>query len=158
VADIQLIKMPGGLLRGANEPDAEVINAIKNGKRVRAKYAQPSNSLFHRKLFALLNFAFDYWQPDIEIHDKLGIVPEKNFDRFRADVLILSGFRKLVVNVKGEVRYEAESISFANMDDTRFHEVYKAVFGTCWRLVLKNVQGMTEQVAHNTINTLLSFD
>lgn len=156
--EIQVIKMAGGMLRPANQVDADALAKIANGRLVFADMKQPRNPLFHRKFFALLNLAFEYWQPDQGIDTKTGLSPEKNFDRFRKDVLILAGFRKLVVNVKGETRYEAESISFASMDDTEFHSVYRSVFSVCWRLVLSKVQGMTESEVDRIINHLLSFD
>ncbi len=158
MAELQLVKQPGGILRPANQSDADALAKIGNGRLVHADIKQPRNPLFHRKLFALLNLAFEYWQPERAIDDKTGIAPEKNFDRFRKDVLILAGFRTMVVNVRNEVRYEAQSISFASMDDTEFHRVYRAVFGVCWRLVLSKVPNMTEQEAERVINNLLAFD
>lgn len=158
MAEFQLIKMPGGTLRPANQDDADRLQRIENGRLVLADIKQPRNPLFHRKLFALLNFAFDYWTPEPMDFDEMTIEPEKSFDRFRKDVLILSGFRYAVVNIKNQVRYEAESISFAEMDETRFHEVYRAVFSTLWRMILSKVQGMTQQDVDNAINQLLSFD
>ncbi len=134
------------------------LNRVKNGALMLADVRQPRNAKFHRKFFALLNFAFDYWEPQpVELDGEI-VTPEKNFERFRKDITILAGYRVMVVNIKNEVRYEAQSISFAEMDETEFNELYRAVFNTVWRLVLSRVHGMTEQVAENTINQLLSFD
>ena len=52
---------------------------------------------------------------------------EKSFEAFRKEVLIKSGFYSVVYSTNG-IKKEADSISFANMDDTKFAEVYKAVF------------------------------
>lgn len=153
---LQLIKMPGGMLRPANQVDAEKLEKITNGRLLLAEVTQPRNPSFHRKLFALLNFGFEYWTPEAESVN--GVTPEKNFERFRKDVLILAGFRTMVVNVKNEVRYEAESISFAKMDETRFAEVYQSVFNVIWRIVLSRIDGLTVEVVENTINQMLSFD
>jgi hypothetical protein len=125
MAELSLIKHPGGSFTPANDADVEACSKIKNGAYVLANIKQPRNPQFHRKFFALLNFAFEYWEPDEE---HMGIKTEKNFDRFRKDVLIIAGFRKVVVSIRNEARYEAESISFAKMDETRFNEVYRAVF------------------------------
>jgi hypothetical protein len=158
MAELQLIKHPGGILRPANLADDEALQRIQNGKLVLADIKQPRNPTFHRRFFALLNFGFEYWNPlPVEI-DGRTFEAEKNFDRFRKDVLILAGYRKVVVNIKNEARYEAESISFANMDETQFREVYRAVFSVLWRLVLQHVKGMTEEVAQKTMEDMLRFE
>lgn len=158
MAEVQMVKHGGGL-RPANEVDADVLAKIKTGALVLADIKQPRNPRFHRKFFALLNLAYEYWNPGpVTLPDGQQIEAEKNFDRFRKDVLILAGFRKTVVNIKGEARLEADSISFGSMDETRFHEVYRAAFSVCWRLVLKHIPGMSEAVAENTINQMLEFD
>lgn len=158
MTEVQLVKHGQGL-RPANEVDAAALQKIKTGALVLAEIKQPRNPKFHRKFFALLNLAFEYWAPGpVTLPDGSQIEAEKCFDRFRKDVLILAGFRKTVVNVKGEARLEAESVSFSSMDETRFNEVYRAAFGVCWRLVLRHIPGMTEQQAENTINQMLSFD
>jgi hypothetical protein len=157
VRSVNLIKSPGGNLRPADESDAETISGIKNGSLVYAEFKQPRNPQFHRRFFAMLNFAYEYFQPEIPI-TKSGVVPERNFDKFREDVTILAGFYDVVVNIKGEARYQAKSISFGSMEDMEFQDLYKAVFGVCWRMVLSKVNGMTEQVAENVINSMMSFD
>lgn len=154
--EVQLVKQPGGILRPANQVDADAMAKIANGRLIHVELKQPRNPMFHRKFFAMLNFAFEYWTPETESVN--GMTPEKNFERFRKDVMILAGYRTLVVNVRNEVRYEAESISFGKMDDTRFSEVYRSVFNVLWGLVLGKVPDMTPEVAENTINQMLSYD
>lgn len=158
MAEAQFIKQPGGLLRPANQADVETLAKVANGNLVQVDFKQPRNPQFHRKFFAMLNFAYEYWNPEPILIEGLTIAPEKNFDRFRKDVLILAGYRHAVVNIKNEVRFEADSISFASMDDMQFQEVYQAVFNVCWRMVLKNVQGMTQAIADNHILQMLSYD
>jgi hypothetical protein len=158
VAEMQLIKHAGSL-RPANQTDADKLAKVKQGALVLADIRQPRNSRYHRKFMAMLDMAFDYWEPgEVTLPDGVKIEAGKDFDRFRKDVTILAGFRHPVVNIKGEVRYEADSISFSSMDEGRFNEVYKAVFGVCWRLVLRKIPGMTESVAENTINQMMAFD
>ena len=154
--EIALIKHPGGNLTPAHEMDAETCAKIKNGAYLLAKFKQPRNPEFHRKFFALLNFTFEYWEPELAPTTS-GLTPDKNFERFRKDILISAGFRTVVVNIKNECRYEAESISFAKMDETRFNEVYRSVFRVCWQLVLSKVNGMTEAEANNCINEAMGF-
>lgn len=156
MAEIQLIKRPGGLLSPANQVDADTLEKVKNGALLYGDFKQPRNPQFHRRFFAMLNFGFEYWEcPEAEYK---GMKAEKNFDRFRKDVLILAGFRKVVTNIKGEVRVEAESISFSKMDETEFSVVYRKCFDVVWRLVLSRVSGLTEEQAENLINEALSYE
>lgn len=105
----------------------------------------------------MIDFAFDYWTPEVPL-TKSGIIPEKNREKFRADVTINAGFHDCVIGIKGEARLVAKSISFGSMEEMEFNSVYKAVFNVCWRLILKNIEGMTEQAAENAISQILSFD
>jgi hypothetical protein len=156
--EIHFIKMAGGMLRPADQSDADAMEKVQNGSLVSGEFKQPRNAKFHRKFFAMLNFAYEYWTPEPIKLDNMTVEPEKNFERFRKDVLILAGYRHAVVNIKNEVRFEADSISFAKMDDIEFQSVYAAVFSVCWKQVLQNVQGMTQAIADNTIMSMLSFD
>jgi hypothetical protein len=158
MAEVYMVKQPGGTLQPANQQDSETLAKVKNGNVVLVDFVQPRNAKFHRKFFAMLGFAYEYWTPEPVLLEGMTIEPEKNFDRFRKDVLILAGYRHAVVNIKNEVRYEADSISFANMDDMQFQDVYMAVFAVCWRMVLKNVRGMTQAIADNTILQMQAFD
>jgi hypothetical protein len=154
--EIQMYKMQGGL-RPAQQSDMDSLEKVRTGAPVLAKIIQMRNPKFHAKFFAMLNFAYEYFQPEIPI-TKSGVVPERNFDKFREDVTILAGFYDVVVNIKGEARYQAKSISFGSMEDLEFQDLYKAVFGVCWRMVLSKVNGMTEATAENVINSMMSFD
>lgn len=150
MSEIQLVKKDGALWP-AYQSDKEAFEKIREGVALNASVKQPRNPQFHRKMFALLNLGFDYWEPE-EID---GIAAEKNFDRFRKDVLILAGHRRVVVNIKNEPRYEAESISFAKMDETEFNSVYKGVFSVIWKLVLSSV--MSEDEANAAVEELMSY-
>jgi hypothetical protein len=158
VPEVRLIKMAGGLLRPADQSDADALEKINNGALLVGDFKRPRNSGFHRKFFAMLNFAYEYWTPEPIKLDKMTVEPEKNFERFRKDVLILAGYRHAVVNIKNEVRFEADSISFAEMDDIEFQSVYSSVFNVLWHVILQHVAGMTKAIADSTILAMLDFD
>lgn len=157
MTEVYLVKSPGGILRPAHDADAEVLARIKTGALLMADIKQPRNIKFHRKFWAMINFFFGVWEPpqDAEI---CGIKAQKSLDRFRKDILILAGFRTLIVNIKGECRYEAESISFASMDETRFSSVYDAVFNVCWDKIIPQASGLSREQAEAIINEALSYD
>jgi hypothetical protein len=63
VAEIFLIKQ-GRSLVPANESDSEAMAKLKSGQIYKADVVAPRNLQFHRKSFALLNLAFEYWEPE----------------------------------------------------------------------------------------------
>ncbi len=157
-SSVFMVKQPGGLLKPAGESDSDLMQSVGNGATLKVSFTQPRNYEFHKRFFAMVNFAFDYWEPQpVEIRPGEFVTPEKNRERFRKDLLIYAGYRTMVVNIRNEVRYEAESISFANMSPERFQDVYKAVFDVVWQLVLSKVSGMTEQEAERCILQTMGF-
>lgn len=151
MAEIMLTKVSQGFIP-AFESDREAMARIKQGAIVRCAIVQPRNVKFHRKFFALLNLAFDSWEPpDAEFR---GMPVQKNFDRFRKDVVIAAGWYDVVANLKGEVRAEARSISFAKMDEEEFSRLYNAVANVILQKVLTNY---TRDDLDRVVEQILSF-
>lgn len=134
--ELVLTKAPGGALIPMDPQAAEYIAKLKTGAAVRATVKQQRNPRFHRKFFALLNLAFDAWEP-VEATYK-GAAVGKNFDQFRNDVVVLAGFYEMAVNLKGETRLTAKSISFASMDQEEFDRLYNAVVNVILTRILTN--------------------
>lgn len=123
MAKIYLRKMAGGLLAPADDEAAEFLQKQKLGEAFSAEINKPRNYRFLKKYMVLLKLAFDSWEPALGEHKGLPI--QKNFTRFRKDVAIATGFYELTVNINGETRAEARSISFAHMDETDFDQLYQ---------------------------------
>jgi hypothetical protein len=132
--EIVLTKVAGGVLAPIDPQAAEYIAKLKTGAAVRATVKQQRNPRFHRKFMALLNLAFDAWEPAEATYK--GQIVGKNFDQFRRDVTILSGHYEMAVNLKGETRLTAKSISFANMDEIEFGELYNAACNVILQRIL----------------------
>jgi len=111
-----------GMFLPSSEADAEIIAALCNGEMYRIKIEKPRNSKFHRKYFALLDILYELFEPPVIQHK--GEIVLKNRERFRKDIAIACGHYDLVVNIRGEVRAEAKSISFAKMDEVEFAQLY----------------------------------
>ena len=126
---------------------ADWLRGKKLGSLLLVSAKEPRNNQFHRKFFALLWLAFDYFEPQVEWK---GQPVAKEFDRFRRDVLVISGFGHPVVNLKGEVRYEADSISFAKCDEEKFNRIYNAVLDTLMKRVLSKA-GFTRDEAERAV-------
>lgn len=132
--EIVLTKAPGGALIPVDPQAAEYIAKLKLGAGVTATVKLHRNPRFHRKFMALLNLAFDAWEP-VQATYK-GQVVGKNFDQFRRDITILAGHYEMAVNLKGETRLTAKSISFANMDEAEFSELYNSACNVILQRVL----------------------
>jgi len=118
---LALIKTQTGWANADTET-VEFHQKIKLGEAIHADFKRFRNINFHRKLFALLSLSYDYWVPG-EVNSKYGI-PEKNFDRFRKDLIILAGYYHSEIRLDGTVRVTADSISFGNMDEETFSKLY----------------------------------
>ncbi len=96
----------------------------------------PRNYKFHKKMFALLSVGFDSWEPDRKRFNYNGRAIEKNFERFRDQVLIMAGHYDQVFSLRGDkMELVAKSISYAAMDDSEFETLYSAVIDVLLREV-----------------------
>lgn len=138
----------------ADEPTREVYGKMKLGEVLHGDFKKMRNARFHRKLFALLNLAYEYWQPG-EIDSQHG-TPEKNFDRFRRDLIILAGFYDVVIRLDGTTRIEAKSISFANMDDAEFEKLYNAILNVILKKI-DTLKDMTADEVNRLVDEVLRF-
>ena len=140
--DIFLSKTANNFLRPCDEDAHRYIKSLDIGQDIRCKVTKARNLKFHRKYMALLRHAFECFEPqDVEIPAHIaahGITPEKNFDRFRKDIAILSGFYTASIRVNGDIQMEAKSIAFANMSEDEFAVLYNKTIDTILKYVLKN--------------------
>ena len=143
---IAITKTPSGWAN-ADPQTEEFAKKIKLGQTIHADFKLMRNAAFHRKFFALLNLSFEYWEPG-EINTKYG-VPEKNFDRFRKDLIILAGHYHMVFRLDGTYRPEADSISFGNMDQDTFDKLYQNVLS----VIMKKIPVLRDMTADD-INEL----
>lgn len=153
MSEIVLMKTASGVLAPHDDGADEFIRKMKTGALAHADFKRVRNYQFHKKYFALIKFAFDQWEPAGELQYK-GMPVQKNLKRFRKDIAILSGFFETTVNLKGEVRLEAKSISFAQMDDYEFEELYQATISIVLAKVLKN---FTRADLDRVVDQLLAF-
>lgn len=149
--DIYLIKGHGNVLYPDNDDAAESISKLKLGSPVKVKWSKPRNYRFLKKFFCMLDVGFEAWEPTEEYK---GRVVKKDREIFRENVIITAGFKYLVVDINGNVRWRAESISFANMDDERFEKVYSQVANVILEKILHNY---TRADLDNVVEKLLGF-
>ncbi|CAM3448171.1 hypothetical protein KLVA111870_01990 [Klebsiella variicola] len=73
------------------------------------------------------------------------------FDRFRKDLTILAGFYVKTVRLNGDIRVEAQSLAYANMEQEKFERVYSALINAA----IKHVFSGTKD--KEILNRLQSF-
>lgn len=72
----------------------------------------PRNLKFHRKMFSLYNLVFQNQERYRVLED------------LRKDITIEAGYYRERTDINGELKKEAESISFANMEEDVFSDLY----------------------------------
>jgi hypothetical protein len=143
----------GNALHPVGQEALELLQKVKVGDDVFVDLVRPRNLQFHRKFFALLQIAFDHWEPDIG-ESKWGDVPQKNFDRFRKDIIILAGFYYTTVRVDGSLRVEAKSQSFGNMTEDEFEELYSKTIDVILQRIMKNY---TKEDLERVVDEIVAF-
>lgn len=70
MAELALIKTAAGLVP-ATEADREAVQKWRTGQVIHGKFTKMRNARFHGKFFAMLDLAWEYWEP------KGGLVPRQ---------------------------------------------------------------------------------
>lgn len=145
MADIHMIRAASGLVPA--DPDAaEWLTKVKAGSVVKIKATKMRNWDFHKKFFAMLNVAYDNWDKPV-IQTKWGEA-HCPFSRFREFITVKAGYFDPVVLPTGEIRPEAKSISFANMEQEEFDKLYSSAINAVLKHILTdwNNENMDEAV------------
>ena len=148
-----LTKTFNGLVPADPKTD-EWFRKVKLGSVVHSDFKQMRNAGHHRKMFALFNLAFEYWEPG-EVSSKHGI-PEKNFDRFRKDLTILAGHYHNVIRLDGSVRIEADSISFGSMSQETFDALYQNILTVIMNKI-PVLKDMSQDAIDELVDKVLTF-
>ena len=101
------------------DEDYEEKKKLKIGQNYVAEITQPRNLGFHRKFFALVKIGYDNLPEDL-------IDPHPSFDVYRKMCIVRAGFYRIYKTERGQF-IEAESMSFGNMSEERFSELYNRI-------------------------------
>lgn len=146
---VQMIKSAGGAFVPLDDEQAEALKKFRNGEQYEIEIKLSRNPQFHRKVFAFFKFCFECWSgshSDLEFQDE-----QAQFDTFRKHLTVLAGFKVITYKLDGSFKVEAESLSYANMEQERFEQVYKALINAAIKHVFNNTKD------ENIINQLYSF-
>lgn len=110
--EIFLKKLNPSILQVCDPASQEAIMKMKLGQTYKAKVTRSRNYKYHKKFFALLNYAFH----NQDVYD--------NFDSFRYELIIQTGHYSWHASLDGKSYKIAESISFDKMDEAKFEELF----------------------------------
>ncbi|MBN3839236.1 DUF1367 family protein [Burkholderia sp. Ac-20349] len=150
-------KVRGNLLAPVDPAAEKFLAGLKLGDGANVEVTKGRNVRFHRKFFALLQLAFDVWDPPADRTYK-GEPIGKEFESFREDILILAGHCEAHFGIGGAVRLKAKSISFAKCDEYDFNDVYGSVLKVVWDKILRHAKFASEQEVEQVVNQLLAFE
>lgn len=150
-----VVKRQGPVLTPASEADKEALDRLPLGQNVSIEFKRVRNLHFHRKFFALCRYAYDLWEPaKLEDSPWDGVVPERNFDRFRKDLIIRAGYYECAYRLDGSIRVEAKSIAFENMEEDEFEKMYSRTID----VIIKHIcTTMTGAELDHEVETALGF-
>ncbi len=122
------------------DEDYEEKRKLVIGKDYLADIKTPRNLKFHRLYFSLINCAWDL-QSEVR-REKMF---HNSIENFRKTVQISAGHFELVYNVRLKDWVEIpKSISFENMEESEFKDLYERVRDVLFRVFLKGI--ITEEL------------
>lgn len=80
----------------------------------------------------------------------------KSFDAYRSWVIVEAGHYDAIQLPDGTLRKHPRSISFANMEETEFQQLYRAALDVLWRWILSRAFRSQDE-AQNAAAQLMSF-
>jgi hypothetical protein len=108
---------------------------LKLGQDYEVIIKRPRNLGFHKKFFALLNIGFENTSLDMSL------------TAYRHYITIKAGFFTAYQTTKG-IFYEPDSISFTNMDNDEFQEVYSRVLDR----IIEDIGATKEEIEKQLID------
>ena len=127
-----LAKKKDGYLVPLYPSDDEKKKKLKEDHIYEVDVKNPRNVGFHRKFFALLNLAHQNTSLDMP------------FEAYRKYVIMKAGYFNVYHTPKGAF-YDAESISFGNMDQDTFETLYSRVLD----VVISDLGVTQEEIMQN---------
>ena len=135
---LHLIKHSTQYLAPATEESIDLLVPVKTGSVITCEYSIMRNGNLFKKWWALVNFAFECWEPGEVEHNGDRFIPKKNSETFRKHLTVLAGYYDTTYGIDGKARIEADSISFAAMSEEEFAKLYSATVDVVLDKILTN--------------------
>ena len=107
--------------------DEENWQKLHDDNEYKIEITTPRNYMFHKKYMALINLVF-------KNQDKY-----KEIDAMRYAIQMAAGYYKEVIMLSGTTLYFPVSISFAEMDQEKFEQLYSDVLDVILQKVLRGI-------------------
>jgi hypothetical protein len=133
--EVMLTRQLNGTFKPSYDSDKQQLSKIKVGKDVKCKITQPRNIKLHKKFFALIEMLYQNQETYI------------NKDHLRKDLTVEAGEYDEYIDINGELKRVAKSISFANMSDDDFNELYGKFLDVSIIILGCEKQDITENIA-----------
>lgn len=112
---ITLIKQLNNTFKIAYNSDYDIAKKITLNEPIEFEFKKVRNYKFHKKFFALINLVYENQEQ------------YNNIEHLRKDLTISAGYYDLRYNIEGVEIQDAKSISFAQMDENEFSELYNSI-------------------------------
>jgi hypothetical protein len=156
MTDIYLRRIPNGFIP-TTEQEVDKLKRIKIGSVVKVTLKRTRNYKFLQKTMVLFQTAYEHFCEHgvPEVHYK-GERVLPSFDRFRKDLTILSGHYTATINIKGEVRLEAKSLSYGECTEEEAEQIFSDVLNAAIKSVYKYTK--REEDLRDIVERLSQFD
>lgn len=155
MARLYFKKIPGGLVP-ADEEAAEWLQKIRTGDAVAGDFVRPRNYKFLQKTMCLFRVCFDHFVDTHEWNQQYrGMKVEPSFELFRKQLTILAGHYEATYDIRGNVRLEAKSLSFANCSEEEAQRIYQDVITAALKQVFKFK--ISEEQLRKTVDDILEL-
>ena len=151
MAQLNLIKLYDSFAP-ADDETVQLMEKMKHSVVYKCVVTKQRNYKFHKKLFSLLNLAFEHFEPGHLLYD--GVVVKKEFEQFRKDIIIKAGYYHATYKINGDVILTAKSLKFSKMGQDEFDALYNACVNVVLDLVLTDY---TKDDLENVINQLTGY-
>ena len=112
MANLYMIKLQNGTFAPADDDSFDTARKFKAGQTYPVKIWIKRNTQFHKKFFALLKEIYQNQDTYTNIND------------LRVEILLKTGFYDEHITMKGQIIYLPKSMSFENMDNVDFENLY----------------------------------
>lgn len=153
---VALVRREQGLV-GSTPADQAIIEAMRWDQVYAMSYVQERHGPRHRAWWSMVQWAFELFCEQHPTQEVNGYEVRPNLERFRKDLIIAAGYFTATWDLDGQMRVEAQSISFASMNEGEFRDLYSRTIDVLMESVLSHAGWTREQVdAH--VSTLLGYD
>ena len=132
--EILLLNTPEGL-KPCYDRDYDEKKKLVLGKMYKAKITEPRNVGFNNKYFKMIDLAWEYQNEKVCEHFK------NDVKRFRKTVEVAAGHCDTVFNLRTKEWVDfPKSISFEEMDEFQFRELYDKVKNVLFTVFLRDIK------------------